>query len=224
MGKILIPTKTPDDWRCLLADPDKHWRTGYSAKTLAHCWQSVGDFPHSARQALESSNTFAGLELLLAIPEVKTPLPGGSRPTQTDLWALARCDEGLISIAVEGKVAESFGPTLGEWQTEEPGKQERLAFLLATLGLPTPLGPGIRYQLLHRTAAAVLEARRFFARHAIMLVHAFGPIGNSFDDYFAFAALFGVSVSPGQVVAVGLRSGVSLHLGWCAGEDRFLSA
>jgi hypothetical protein len=42
--------------------------------------------------------------------------------------------------------------------------------------------------------------------------------------YAAFAALFGVSVSPGQVVAVGQRGGVSPALGWCIGEERFLSA
>lgn len=224
MGKVLIPANTADDWRCLLADPDKHWRTGYSARTLAHCWQAADGFPVSVRQAIESSGAFAGLELLLAVPEVKTPLPGGSRPTQTDLWALARCDAGLVSVAVEGKAAESFGPTLGEWQTGGPGKAERLAFLIDTLGLSGPLAPGIRYQLLHRTAAAVLEARRFLAPHAVMLVQAFGPAGESFADYAAFAALFGASASQGKVVGVGQRGGVSLYLGWCIGEECFLSA
>lgn len=223
MRKILIPAKTADDWRCLLADPDKHWRTGYSARTLAHCWQAADSFPPSVQQVLNSSGAFVGLELLLAIPEIKTPLPGGSRPTQTDLWALARCDSGLISVAIEGKAAESFGPTLGEWQTDGKGKQERLAFLLKTLGLPGPLAPSIRYQLQHRTAAAVLEAQRFTAPHAVMLVQAFGPFGDSFADFTAFAALFGASVSPGDLVAVGHRGGVSLHLGWCVGDERFLA-
>jgi hypothetical protein len=32
---------------------------------------------------LESSGKFTGLELLLAVPELKTSVPGGSRPTQT---------------------------------------------------------------------------------------------------------------------------------------------
>jgi len=26
----------PEDWKPLLAEPEKHWRTGYSAKTLAY--------------------------------------------------------------------------------------------------------------------------------------------------------------------------------------------
>jgi hypothetical protein len=224
MSKVLIPSKSADDWRALLADPKKHWRIGYSARTLAHCWQAAADFPLSVRQALESSGSFADLELLLAVPEVKTPLPGGSRPTQTDLWALARCNTGLISIAVEGKVAESFGPTLGEWRTNGAGKRERLAFLLDTLGLSEQLESSIRYQLLHRTAAAVLEARRFFAPHAVMLVQAFGPAGESFADYTAFADLFDASASSGRVIAVGQRGGISLYLGWCEGEESFLSA
>jgi hypothetical protein len=33
----------------LLAEPDKHSRTGYSAKALAHCWQSARDFLSSVR-------------------------------------------------------------------------------------------------------------------------------------------------------------------------------
>jgi hypothetical protein len=224
VGKVFIPAKAADDWRSLLADPDRHWRTGYSARTLAHCWQEADDFPPSVRQALESSGAFAGLELLLAIPEVKTPLPGGSRPTQTDLLALARCDAGLISVAVEGKAAEPFGPTLGEWQTDGEGRQVRLAFLLETLGLRGPLDPSIRYQLLHRTAAAVLEAQRFLAPHAVMLVQAFGLAEQSFADFAAFSALFEAQASVGQVVTVGQRGGVSLYLGWCAGDERFLRA
>lgn len=71
---------------------------------------------------------FIGLELLLAVPEVKTPLPGGSRPTQTDSLALARSDAGLISVAVEDKAAEPFGPTLRDWQTDGEGKRARWEF------------------------------------------------------------------------------------------------
>jgi hypothetical protein len=35
MSKIFIPANKPEDWKSLLAEPDKHWKTGYSAKTLA---------------------------------------------------------------------------------------------------------------------------------------------------------------------------------------------
>ncbi|MFC1871381.1 DUF6946 family protein [Chloroflexota bacterium] len=35
MSKFFIPANTPEDWKHLLAKPDKHWKTGNSAKTLA---------------------------------------------------------------------------------------------------------------------------------------------------------------------------------------------
>jgi len=41
LSKIYIPTTKPEDWQSLLADPEKHWRKGYSAKALAYCWQEA---------------------------------------------------------------------------------------------------------------------------------------------------------------------------------------
>ena len=87
------------------------------------------------------------------------PLPGGIRPSQSDVWVLARSGPELISIAVEGKVRKSFGPTLQDWMKDASvGKQERLEFIAHKLGLSLPLPPETRYQLLHRTASAVIEA------------------------------------------------------------------
>jgi hypothetical protein len=64
---------------------------------------------------------------LLAVPEFKVPLPGGARASQNDLFVLGRSSPGLVSIMIEGKVKESFGPTLDEWRHEgSPGKKERL--------------------------------------------------------------------------------------------------
>jgi uncharacterized protein DUF6946 len=34
MNKIYLPTVGPQDWQKLLADPEKEWRTGYSARTM----------------------------------------------------------------------------------------------------------------------------------------------------------------------------------------------
>ncbi len=36
MRNIYVPTSGPGDWKCLLADPEKHWVRGRSARTLAH--------------------------------------------------------------------------------------------------------------------------------------------------------------------------------------------
>ena len=58
-GKILIPTTSPDDWRRLLADPNSHWRTGYSAKTLAYCWEAEPGFPRFLSRVFEDSGVAA---------------------------------------------------------------------------------------------------------------------------------------------------------------------
>lgn len=69
----------------------------------------------------------------------------------------------------------------------------------------------------------MLEARRFLAPHAVVLVQAFGPAEHSFADFASFSALFEAQASVGQVVAMGQRGGLSLYLGWCAGDERFLA-
>lgn len=220
MSRIYIPTKSADEWAQFLAEPVKHWRTGYSARTLAYSWQEADGFPEEVRRVL--STKFSSPELLLAIPEHKVSLPGGSRASQNDIWVLARSDDELISIAVEGKVAEPFGPTIQEWNADpSPGKTERLAYLLDLLGLSSAPGQ-LRYQLLHRTASAIIEAKRFNAKHALMLVHSFSPTCEWFNDYAAFVSLMGARAIENEIVPIGSRSGVCLYLGWAQGNPDYL--
>jgi hypothetical protein len=223
MSRIYIPTSRADEWAQFLAEPVKHWRAGYSARTLAYSWQEADGFPSEVGSVLASA--FPSLELLLAIPEHKVPLPGGSRASQNDIWVLARSGDELISIAVEGKVAEPFGPTVQEWQAEpSSGKTERLAYLLDLLGLPA-VPDNLRYQLLHRTASAIIEAQRFNAANAanaVMLVHSFSQSSEWFDDYSAFVSLMGGKVIENGMVPVGTRSGIKLSLAWVRGNAEYL--
>lgn len=221
MSQIYIPTSSAEQWAQFLAEPVKHWRQGYSARTLAYSWQEARGFPTEVASVLAAQ--FPAAELLLALPEHKVPLPGGSRSSQNDIWVLARSDGKLISIAVEGKVSEPFGPTVQEWQTEaSPGKSERLAYLLSLLGL-SAVPDTTRYQLLHRTASAIIEAQRFNAAHAVMLVHSFSQSSEWFQDYAAFVSLMGGNATENSVVSVGSRSGVQLHLAWVRGNAQYLS-
>ena len=221
MSQIYIPTSSAEQWAQFLAEPVKHWRQGYSARTLAYSWQEAPGFPAEVASALATQ--FPAIELLLALPEHKVPLPGGSRSSQNDIWVLARSEGKLISIAVEGKVSEPFGPTVQEWQTESsPGKSDRLAYLLALLGLSAVPG-ATRYQLLHRTASAIIEAQRFNAAQAVMLVHSFSQSSEWFQDYAAFVSLMGGIATENNVVSVGARSGVALHLAWVRGNTLYLS-
>lgn len=221
MSPIYIPTSSAEQWAQFLAEPVKQWRQGYSARTLAYSWQEAGGFPAEVNSVLASK--FPSAELLLAFPEHKVSLLGGSRSSQNDIWVLARSEGRLISIAVEGKVSEPFGPTVQEWQAESsPGKAKRLAYLLSLLGLS--LVPDYtRYQLLHRTASAIIEAQRFNAAHAVMLVHSFSQSSEWFQDYAAFVSLMGGSATENSIVSVGSRSGVSLHLAWVRGNASYLS-
>lgn len=215
MKAIMRPTSGPDDWRDLLAEPEKHWRAGYSAHALAHCWEAGPGFPSRVSQVPATNARFRNLELLLGIPEYQVPLPGGVRPSQTDLWLLARAADGLVSVAVEGKVSEPFGPTLSEWQRNgSAGKAERLAHLLDLLHVPAPSAPELRYQLFHRTASAILLAQRFQARDAVMLVHSFSPTHEWFEDYLAFAEALGSSGALDHLVDVPGHATPSLSLAW----------
>lgn len=111
MEHYYIPTENIEDWRRFLADPDKHWKDGYSAKMLATCWLSAGGFPTEVTAAFRASGVplFQELQFLAGFPEYKVQLPGGCRPSQTDIMVLARGGRELMVVAVESKVEESFG-------------------------------------------------------------------------------------------------------------------
>jgi len=230
MTHILVPANGVEDWQRLLAEPEKHWKSGYSAKALAHCWQGAADFPASVRNVFDRAELprFHGLTMLLGIPEHRVPLPGGRRASQTDLFVLAKTTTGeLISIAVEGKVAEPFGPTVSEWlgadTSPSAGKLERLAFLCPLLRISEEEAQPIRYQLIHRTASALIEAERFNAQIALMLVHSFSEEDVGFQDFAAFAQLLDARAEPNAISHVGERDGVDLYLGWARGEAEYLN-
>lgn len=220
MSHFYIPTTSPENWQHLLAEPDKHWKRGYSARSLAYCWETEG-FPREIKQLLLPK--FPDMELLLALPEHKTPLPGGKRASQTDLFVLGKSGGQLVTIAVEGKVAEPFGPSVAEWlRNESSGKQSRLSFLCELLGLSANQVLSTRYQLLHRSGAALLEARRFNAAAAVMLVHSFSPDNAWLEDYLAFLKLLGVEGGVNTLSFVRQVDGVALYLGWAKGNPKYL--
>jgi uncharacterized protein DUF6946 len=216
---ILVPADSLDRWKDLLADPDKHWKAGYSAHALASRWHGRDGFPSEVADLLTQSDATRDATPLLAIPEHKVPLAGGARASQTDLWVLARTPRGLLSVAIEGKVSESFGPTIAEWGTESSGgKQQRWEALCKLLEIDQQCDASVRYQLFHRTASALLEARRFFAHAAVVLVHSFSPARESFADFQQFVRLMGGHIErPGQLVGVGSREGIALFFGWAQG-------
>ncbi len=213
-----IPTKSADCWKQFLAEPEKQWQTGFSARTFAHCWEDSRAVPAEIRNLFQ-----APVQLLIGLPEHKTPLPGGTRETQTDLLALLRVGERTCMAAVEGKVDEELGPTVDKWLVDaSAGKRTRLEYIRILLGLDTIPG-AVRYQLLHRTAAAVIESERFKTDEAAMIVHSFSPTTAWLEDFRTFVALFGQPAEPDQLHSVVLPTGKILHLAWARGDQQYLS-
>lgn len=190
--RIFLPSNSAEDWRALLADPDKHWRAGYSARSAAERWEAANGMPEEVSAVFEHAR-LGPVELLAAFPEWKTPLPGGRRESRTDVLALVRTARGLFVAGIEAKVAEPFGPTVSEWLADaSPGKVERLTFLREKLGLHEDVS-ALRYQLLHRTASAIIEAERFGAAGAAMIVHSFSQTGAWRGDFMAFLTAMGMN-------------------------------
>jgi hypothetical protein len=227
MKRILVPSQSPKDWQRLLADPVKHWRTGYSAKALAYAWEAADGLPREVVAAFARSPfpEMRAPELLLAIPEYRTDLPGGRRPSQSDLFVLARARARLVAMAVEGKVNEEFGPLVAEWRSQASrGKQERWTFIASLLHLKGLSADRLRYQLLHRMASAVLEARRFGAQDAVLLVHSFSADAAWYGDYAAFVEFLGGVPRKGALVPVQPLGELRVHAAWVQGASRYLRA
>ena len=226
MSKTYIPAQSAEDWQRFLADPEKQWRTGYSAKTLAHCWQEADGFPACVRKAFDNSGsaTFRHIEPLLVIPEHKVDLPGGAAASQNDIFVLAKSADQLVTITVECKVNEPFDKPVSEWlQNPSAGKQKRLAFLFSELNVPVDGVMDIPYQLLHRTVSAKLLARQFQAGIALMLVHSFSPDDKWFEEYFKFAALFGIEAEKDMIYPAQPFDWLVLYLGWAKGDPQYLT-
>jgi hypothetical protein len=163
------------------------------------------------------------VEPLIALPEYAVDLPGGDRPSMNDVFVLGRTPAGAVTIMIEGKVNESFGPVVKDWATNASrDKKKRWSYLLSVLGLDGQGCDTLRYQLFHRTASAVIEAQRFSATDAVMMVHSFSDADTGLDDYKAFAELFGVQAGIGELVFLVKMDSIRIYIGWARGDRKFL--
>jgi hypothetical protein len=78
--RILVPTQSAQDWKRLLAEPEKHWKPGYSAMLMAQAWENADGLPNEIMAAFNASpdDYFGNLGLVLAIPEYKISLQVGT--------------------------------------------------------------------------------------------------------------------------------------------------
>jgi hypothetical protein len=142
-------------------------------------------------------------------------MPGKGKPSQNDAWVLARGTQGLISIAVEGKAGEPFDKQVGAWLLagkSRENRQARLDGICALLGSPAP-DPTLRYQLFHRGASAVIEAKRWGAPTAVLMVHAFGDAVD-LRDVEKFCEYLDANRVANDLFQVSSCSGISFFIGW----------
>jgi hypothetical protein len=221
MRRLFVPTAGPSDWRRLLADPQKQWRPEKSAFEAAVSWeaarQTARGLPTELAVALDTQPEFRDASLLLGLPEHQVELAGGGHASQTDFWALLAAPIGVVSTAVEAKAGEPFDKTVAEWlagSSERSGKPARLDQLCSILSIEKAAAMDCRYQLFHRCAAAILEAKRFRVNTALLLVQAFGDNGASFRDFAKWAKLLGVTARESALHHARTCDGTDLWIGW----------
>ena len=147
---------------------------------------------------------------LLAKPDLHWK-PGKSAMSAAASWEAAG---DRFPSEVSTALAASKDPDLA-------GQAERLKYLHDVLQLEEPLPDPIRYQLLHRTASAILTAQLFHAQVAIMLVQSFSPVERWREDFHVFCRALGVSTASDSVAVVQRHNAPRLFVGWCKGDQRF---
>lgn len=87
------------------------------------------------------------------------------------------------------------------------------------LGLDPATVGELRYQFFHRAAAAILEARRYRASRAILLIHSFCPDATGLADFIEFGRKLGFErLGRDHVSEVRHMGGISLQLAWVSEE------
>jgi hypothetical protein len=218
------PLSRPEDVIRLLGQQELHWKERYSAYETAHSWFDAQDLPASVRATLESDPTYAGAKLRKAFFEKQTALDElGRGPSQTDVLAILEIGSGLAVVGIEGKVDESFGRYVFQWNDGSPSKATRLASLSKRLGIKTELASNLRYQLLHRTVATLLEAQMIGAGEAAMVVQSFSPdnLRAGFGDFQIFGAALGAPITDAGILSRPIvLDGIRLRLGWSVNHMR----
>jgi hypothetical protein len=237
-GTYFRPILCPEEWSLLVASKE-HWKPHGSAMMTAYRWQTSDQLPPRVASVLEGGdNRFKGSRVVFAFPEYEVDLEDGIRgPSHCDVWALMRHDAGIVSVAVEGKCLEAFGDNVKTWLAGKKGgstegriqRRKRLDGLQKLLGVDAAKNlDDVPYQLFHRTAAAVLMAKKVGCPDALVLVHSFAKdeiesgradrkknATDHFTDYTAFTSLLGVSAARGVVQRAAKRAdGINLWFAW----------
>jgi len=226
MNRLCVETRGLCNWRERLAKPDSQWKRGYSALETAVSWEIAGRQPAGLPEPI--ADLFRGsilgeATLLLAIAEHKVPLVGGLADSQCDVWALLNTASGDISLSIEAKANESFGQgneSLKDWllagESERSRRNRKNRWEHVSAHLPRAAQDAyslVPYQLLHRCAAAVIEAKRFRLPNAALVVQAFGAPDESFEAFGRLCHAMSVDARRGQMQMTTVDA-IRLGVGW----------
>jgi hypothetical protein len=234
MNRLCIATRGICSWRGRLASPETQWRQGYSALETAVSWEGASAYESGLPESiieLFRGTCYTDPVLMFAIAEHKVPLAGLGRDSQSDVWALLNTNAGFVSMSVEGKAKEAFGEgnePLTTWlvsKTTEEFRNKRkeasrinrkIRWGFIQKHLPSISESGysqVAYQLLHRCASAVIEARRLRLNHAVFVVQAFKSPQKSFEEYSKLCRAMSLNPVRGQMQITAVN-GVRLGIGW----------
>jgi hypothetical protein len=181
----------------------------------------VSSFPDSLQRAFTHSPypVFRNPEVLFSIPDYRVSLPPlRFNPSESDLFVLARGGDQLITIMVSCKGAGPFGDTVADWRKDPTiDKQVRLQFISDELGVERDQLDPVDCRILHRTAAALSEAKRFNAQHALVLIHSFSLSNDWCNDYQSLLSLFNATAEPDTIIFAKRTKGINLYFSWVRG-------
>lgn len=223
MKRLHVTTCGINSWRERLANPNTQWRRQYSAFEAAISWELATNEDSNLPGPIYAllNEAFGEPHLLLAVAEHKVVLPGGNAASQNDVWGLVKSNKGTVSLSIEAKAREAFGNnTLGDWleagatPEAQENRQVRWTFLLQQLP-ETPNGSyfPVKYQLLHRCASAVIEARRFGLKHAAFIIQAFNTPDYRFLEFATFCQSIGLEAARGGIQTTNVGE-IELAIGW----------
>lgn len=226
MNRLCIETRVISNWRDRLAKPDTQWKRRFSAFETAVSWETASLHPAGLPQPIGDlfrESVFGEATLLLAIAEHRVPLIGGLADSQCDVWALLSTPSGHVSLSVEAKANEPFGQgnqslkdwlATGESEKSRQNRQDRWKHIAEHL--PSAASDAyslVPYQLLHRCAAAVMEAERFSVPNAAFVVQAFQSPDESFEAFSRFCQAVNIAAERGQMHMATVE-GIRLGIGW----------
>jgi uncharacterized protein DUF6946 len=227
-----------DEWfqACPPKGGARAWKDGYSAKESAKAWFRSGELsvPSELAALMDSAAEFSGFRLGTASPEVCTRLDDFKQGRNADVIVSGLAGGRRTIIAVEAKAAEDFGPQIGARllsaiaHTKVPSRIDALAEAVFGRRVTTvdPHLAGLRYQLLHALAGAVIEAKRRNADQALLAIHYFPntrrPVSETFDDFSLFVRTLAPEISPepGKAIRVMVRGSetvppdMPVYVGW----------